>query len=454
MATTTLEIERKYEVPPGFALPDLTGLSAVASVEPRPTVRLDATYHDTEDLRLGAQRMTLRRRAGGEDEGWHLKRPAAEGKTETREPLSDRLPETLAAEVRPATGGAALRPVARVRNRRRETALRDGAGRVLAVIAEDKVRGDRLIPPRRTAKWRELEVELVDGERGLLDAVEAVLRTAGARPSPATSKLGRALEDAGPACLAAYLRAQRDAVVENDPGVRAEDADAVHDMRVAIRRLRATLRTYRPVFDRTRTEPLRDELHWLAGLLGPVRDADVLRDRIAEQVDGSVRQRVLARVAVDQARARAALAAALDGDRYATVRRSLDALSTDESVAGTRERATTERLRKGARKALRRADQRLDSALAATEDRDAGLHQARKAYKRARYAAELVTPLVGRRARKLAKRLGALQDVLGDHHDRVVAAALLRDFGIDAGPVADPTADVESARRRAAKIRL
>src|SRR5262249_42244791 len=162
-----------------------------------------------------------------------------------------------------------------------------------AMVAEDKVRGDRLIPPRHTARWRELEVELVDGEPALLDAVEAVLRTAGARPSGSASKLARALDvpdDPGPDRPAEYLRAQRDAGVGNEWGVRAQDADGVHDMRVAVRRLRATLRTHRAVFDGTRTEPLREELYWLAGLLGPVRDGDVLRVLVGELVDdGPVR---------------------------------------------------------------------------------------------------------------------------------------------------------------------
>jgi CHAD domain-containing protein len=458
MATTATEIERKYETPPGFSLPDLSGLPGVGSTGRGADPRLDATYYDTEDLRLAANRITLRRRSGGDDEGWHLKRPSGADRTETREPLSDDLPASLAAEVRPVTGGEPLVPVARIRNHRRETAIRDPHGRVLAVVARDKVRGDRHVRPRGTARWRELEVELVDGERPLLDAVEAVLRSAGARPSDSPSKLARALSapapnDSGAAYLTAYLRAQRCAVVDNDPRVRAQDVDGLHNMRVAVRRLRATLRTFRPLLDRERTEPIRAELHWLAGLLGAVRDGDVLRDLVdglpPDRVGGPVRARVRTRLDVDQAQARAALATALESQRYAALRRDLEALTEGEQP-----HATPKRLRRCARKALHRADDRLDRAVDSTDaGRDAALHDARRAYKRARYAVELVEPLVGPRAGKLAKRLAHLQDVLGDHQDAVVAAGLLAEFGIDT-PLPDITDDLGRARRRAGEIRI
>src|SRR5215475_7926051 len=104
MVTTTTEIERKYEIPSGFGLPDLGGLAGIGSVEGTADVNLDATYYDTADLRLAARKMTLRRREGGDDEGWHLKRPAGGDRTETRAPLSDALPDSLAAEIRPLVG--------------------------------------------------------------------------------------------------------------------------------------------------------------------------------------------------------------------------------------------------------------------------------------------------------------------------------------------------------------
>ena len=135
------------------------------------------------------------------------------------------------------------------------------------------------------------------------------------------------------------------------------------------------------------------------------------------------------------------LIAALDGDRYIALIRALDAISDAEPPA-----VSGKLLRRRVRKAVRGADAKLDRAVAldryptggvplpstVPQDRDVALHEARKAYKRARYGVELVTPLVGRRGRRLADRLSALQDVLGDHQDSVVAAQIMRDFGMRA----------------------
>jgi CHAD domain-containing protein len=467
--TTTTEVERKYDVPPGFRLPSPARVAGVARVDRPVEHRLDATYYDTADLRLVRQRITLRRRAGGGDEGWHLKRPDGDHRTETREPLSTNrsVPDSLASEVRAITRGEPLVPVMRLRTRRRETALRDADDRVLAVIADDTVTaeeprsGDPAVATLRRAapakRWRELEVELVDGSRDLLDAVEVVLRAAGARPADLPSKFARSLGDRYPAAatppgdpIERYLREQRDAIVANDPLVRAGDADGVHDMRVAIRRVRATLRTFRRALDRTHAEPLRAELHWLADLLGEVRDGDVLRRRFArglaavppEQVIGPVAGRITERLAARTAEARERLIAALDGDRYQAILVEMDRVVD----GGTAPAVPAKRLRRAARKALRRADARLDRADRVASgvpggtpevpvDRDLALHEARKAYKRARYAVELIAQ-PGRRsrgpARRLAKRLRALQEVLGDHQDAVVAARLLREYGVRA----------------------
>src|SRR6478735_11721915 len=100
MADTKREIERKYESDDG-ALPDLTRVPGVATVLDKGVTHLDATYHDTADQRLTAASVTLRRRTGGSDAGWHLKLPVAPGvRDEIRAPLSDTLPDELAALVR------------------------------------------------------------------------------------------------------------------------------------------------------------------------------------------------------------------------------------------------------------------------------------------------------------------------------------------------------------------
>jgi CHAD domain-containing protein len=475
MMAITTEIERKFVAPDGFALPDLTAIPGVASVGEPVEFDLDATYYDTTDLALARHRMTLRRRSGGHDAGWHLKRPAGDDRTELQVPAparSRKVPDALVTEVWVASRGEELVPIARVRNRRVERALRDDRGAVLAVLSADSVTSESYEAAggeRTSRQWHELEAELVDGSRDFLAAVSDALVAAGARAAESPSKLAQALGDLYPAntddradddarpaeepcwsdrTVGAYLREHRDELVRNDPLVRAGDPDGVHDMRVAIRRLRATLRTFRSMLDRSRTEPLRAELQWLGGLLGAVRDGDVLQQHFDEalaaeppdMIIGPVAARIHERLGTTTRQARDALAAGMTSRRYAQILGELDAV-VDSELA----QATGKRLRRTARKAVRRADVRLDVALqkpdeptgvafpsSAPESRDVALHDARKAYKRARYAAEALAPAAGAPALRLAKRLRNLQDILGEYQDSVVGAQLLRDYGMRA----------------------
>jgi CHAD domain-containing protein len=255
-----------------------------------------------------------------------------------------------------------------------------------------------------------------------------------------------------------YLRAQRDALIANDPGARTGDADAVHDMRVGTRRLRSTLRTFRgQLWSRERTEALRGELSWLADRLGGVRDAQVMEQRLhaavaaqpPDLVVGPVYSRIHGDLDADLRDARRELDAALDGVRYFRLLDELDRLVDTPPVDEARGRW----VRRKVAAAVRRADAKLDAATApdgadsaagsdsaagpdsaagsdsaAGPDRDAGLHEARKAYKRARYAVEVLAPEAGRPAKRLVKRLKALQDVLGDHQDSVITRQLVREF--------------------------
>ncbi|MGN9911043.1 CHAD domain-containing protein [Phytohabitans sp. LJ34] len=232
--------------------------------------------------------------------------------------------------------------------------------------------------------------------------------------------------------VVAYLRAQRDAIAANEPGVRDGDEDAVHDMRVAIRRLRSTLRSFRGMWERERVDALRGELKWLADKLGPVRDGQVMAARLAgavraeprQLVVGPVEARIQQHLGHDTSDAMERVRGALDGDRYAKLLGEVDAM-----VGAAADRGNGW-VRKRVRKAVRRADRMLDGADAADDhERDVQLHEARKAYKRARYAAE---PLDRKPAQQLAKQLKALQDVLGVHQDTVVTRAVLRDLGMRA----------------------
>jgi inorganic triphosphatase YgiF len=265
------------------------------------TRQLIADYVDTPALTLAAHGITLRRRRGGPDEGWHLKVPMAKGaRQEVRAPLGvgvHRVPARLAGLVAAHVRGHELVPIVTVQTTRTIRRLRGRRGEVLAEVADDVVLGRRLDADQRPASWREIEVELVDGPTGVLDAVEARLRAAGAVPSPAGSKLAHVLGDdltpdpgAAPArsaaeVLIAYVRRQRDQVLAYDPLVRlADHDDSVHKMRVAVRRIRSLLRTHSRLLDRDQAGSLDAELKWLAGELGTVRDLEVLNARFDRQL--------------------------------------------------------------------------------------------------------------------------------------------------------------------------
>ncbi|MGY1724050.1 CYTH domain-containing protein [Blastococcus sp. SYSU DS0533] len=201
MVAEQLEIERKFDVDGEFTVPRLDEVPGVAAVADPVVHELTAVYHDTPDLRLVRARVTLRRRTGGPDEGWHLKLPAgAAARRELHAPLADGTdvaPAELLEVIGGLLAGEVPAPVVTMRTRRVVTALRDAAGRVLAELADDTVTatvgaGTGGGAPE-VRSWRELEVELVDGPEPLLAAVGEVLLAAGARPSPRASKLAFAL---------------------------------------------------------------------------------------------------------------------------------------------------------------------------------------------------------------------------------------------------------------------
>jgi inorganic triphosphatase YgiF len=200
-ATSQLETERKYDAGPDFTLPDLSTLPGYTVTEPE-TFHLAATYFDTEDLRLIAHKVTLRRRTGGEDDGWHLKLPVRPGTRRERHlPLSagtDTVPAELQDMVADITEGRPLRPIAQLNTERTIRRLNGPDGKARAEVADDHVTGRRLDAGDEAARdplvWHEIEVELMSGPPDVLDAAEAALLAAGARPSASASKLSRVLE--------------------------------------------------------------------------------------------------------------------------------------------------------------------------------------------------------------------------------------------------------------------
>ncbi|MDT0446791.1 CYTH and CHAD domain-containing protein [Streptomyces johnsoniae] len=460
--SSTKETERKYEGP--VPLPELAGTGPVHTTRDPGGLLLDAVYYDTVDRRLAAGGVTLRRRTGGADDGWHLKLPlGGSSREEIRAPLTDRLPDSLLALVRSRVRREPIGAIVSLHTDRRRRLLLDAEGTALGEVAVDMVTARR---DGRTAEWTEIEVELADGaDPAVLDAVEERLAAAGLRPSGSASKLARALAETAEATawaapdaaggtaggdVLAYARRQWEILVGLDPAVRREQPDAVHRMRVATRRLRSCLRSHGKTLDRAATKPLGEELRWLAGELGVDRDREVLAERLGtrlaelppELVRGPVPLRLARRDGIARQASRARVTAALDSPRYLSLLDTLDLLlGTSPPLTDAAGRPAAKAMAKTLRREGDRLARRLDAALAAEPGpgRDAALHRARKAAKRARYAAEAARPALGKKARRTGKRFKRVQRVLGDHHDSVVARAALRQVAAEAEAAGEPS---------------
>ena len=449
VTTEHVEVERKFDVDQSFVLPDLSAVDGVGSIEGPEERLLEAVYQDAADLRLARARVTLRRRTGGPDAGWHLKLPSIDGaRLELHAPLGrgrTKPPAQLLAPVVGILRGSTPRPVATLQTRRLVTTLRGDDGAVLAEIADDHVVATALAEgpdqPATTLNWREVEVELVDGRPPLLDAVGAALTAAGARPSGSASKLQRVLEErlaavdgagsrvprkkptAGDVVLAA-LRAQIADLQDADLRIRTDRPDGVHQMRIACRRLRSTLAAFRPVLDRSRTEPVRDELRWLGGELSEARDGEValehLRSVVAAQPVELVLGPVAARMQQEEIKqveaGRERSIRTLGDKRYLALLDTLNGFLTEPPLTPQAGRPAGPVLRS----ALRRSGKRLLQRTAAAQDGSIErLHDVRKAAKRVRYTAEIARPVLGAPVNRLRKRMKAVHQALGEMADTV-----------------------------------
>jgi CHAD domain-containing protein len=445
-----IEREVKLEAALSFRLPALDGIAEGVDIEPRAPRRVSATYFDTDDLRLTRWGVSLRHRSS---DGWTVKLPhASDGKLLVREELvfdgDPRRPPVEAVDlVRAFVRTAALRPQVRLRTIRRQTSLRNGVGESVAEVVDDEV---AVLDGRKIAmRFHEVEVEISDdSQTALLEALIGRLQQHGAGPPDPTPKVVRALgarasrrpevlvdglaadatiEDVVRRAIAASV----ERLIRHDPIVRLDtDPEGVHQTRVATRRLRSDLRTFRSVLDPDWAQSLRSELGWLAESLGAVRDADVLLARIAGRVDGLPEEdkggaeRVLAELRTARAAAYDELLEALRSERYlALLDRLIDAanapvFATDAGSSGEvlLRRLVRQPLRKLARQVEALGDQPTDEEL----------HAVRIRAKRARYAAEAAAPVLGKHTRAEAAAAAKLQDVLGEQRDAVVAERWLR----------------------------
>lgn len=239
--------------------------------------------------------------------------------------------------------------------------------------------------------------------------------------------------------VGSYLAEQCTVILDAESPLRAGE-NVVHPTRVAVRRLRSTLRVFGDLFDVARAGHLEDELIWWAGLLGEVRDLDVLLEAVTAQVAalppelvlGPVTATLETEVAVRRKVGLDVVHAAMDAERYRALVALLEAWRRDPPFTEAGDVPAT-RVRVYVRRAEKKVSRRLAAAVTAREGGDEHadelFHSARKAGKRHRYAVEAAVPLWGARAERTVLERKALQDLLGAHQDRFVTAAFLRDLG-------------------------
>ncbi len=460
-----IERELKLGVWPGYELPDIADLLDGGTALATEEQRLQAVYYDTPDLRLLRRGVTLRFRSGEPPGGvWTAKLPAATpavglARREITMPgQAASMPEPLADLVRGWALGVPLTQVARLRTVRQRTRLLGSDNQPLAELDDDAVsilRGSRV-----AARFRELEVELADtAPVKLLPRLAERLRASGAQPIDQVPKLVRAL---GPPALAPWELAapelSRRPTAERlvQAGLLAaaatfadhyaaivldEDPEGVHQARVAVRRLRCDVRTFGSLLDHDALRPLSEELGWLAGTLGTVRDLDVLLTRLrtdAQRLDLEEQRQseeVFGRLVGQRGTAYAELREALRSPRCAALLENiLERVSAPPFVSPYAARPASDvvpKLVRGPLHKLRREGERIGRP----PDDDA-LHRVRILVKRLRYATDVAAPLAAKRARGATRALARLQDVLGEHNDACVALTHLRALADDATPAA------------------
>ena len=448
-----VEREAKLLAPDALELPDLSALAPGSTAAVLPVMRLDATYYDTADLRLARSGITLRHRGGEPGPAWTVKFPKdSQGsdlvRTEIRlEGPVDQIPRTARDLVLATARTGTLEPVARLTTVRRPVDIRGGDGDLLAEVVDDiVVIAHNGLPAGR---FREVEVELraPDEDGRLLAAAVSRLVEAGCTEEAPVPKLVRALGEhaTGPPDVVVPTLAPRPTaaevvrhaiarsvaqIIRHDPGARlGTDPESVHKLRVAARRLRSDLHSFSPLLDKQQLAPVRAELSWLGGVVGAVRDTDVLGARLRElhDVDTPGFDMLMSRLACEAAGARDAMLEALRDPRYLGLLDTLVDLAAAPPFVKPRPftgRSPTKIAAKIARKPWRRLVDAVDALDPHPSDTD--LHKIRILAKRCRYAAEAVAPLAGPKAASFAGAVADLQTVLGDHQDTVVAELWLR----------------------------
>ena len=459
---SSIEREIKLSVDGRFRIPKLPGRPLVPRL-------LTSTYYDTPDHRLAQVRITLRHRVERRKGLWQLKVPATDGRRELEiaggpGSLPTVLRELLVANLR----GSKVVPVATLRTRRTGVRVRAASGPVADVVLDlvAVMKDGRVV-----RRFRELEIEWLGKDKTLEAYLEALLRKAGAGDHDGRSKMFQAVnwtagsnglpEADAPVAeqLAFMLRRRVKALLAYDPGTRlGGEIEDLHQMRVAIRRLRALLRAAGPLLNPEWSEPLRAELAWVGGLLGPARDLDVQAAYFQAEAatlksrDRRPLERFIEQLRREREVAQRALVEGLRSPRYMELvealtraMRSLPVVASDQTLSHIAARQFR-KLRK-AMKQIRRSPT------------DSELHRIRIRTKRARYASELAETSAGKSAARFVEQARKFQDLLGIHQDAVLAEDYIRAFvertkGLRTAFVAGRMVERQRQRREAARAVL
>ncbi len=480
----TTELEVKVAAPAGFQMPRLNGFEELSAAH----VVLKATYWDTDDLLLTGWGHSLRYRDAddGSESGWTLKLAGPPSKLANRREITfddpDGAPPAAARQaLLGVIGRRSLVPVAVVTTHRLSRRLKVRKGDSTVEVADDEVTS--MVGESPGPAFREVEVELLDGQRSVLRRAAKVLTKAGAGDPDPTPKVARVLvswprraviptTSARPKTVAELVSAAITAgyrqLLERDPLIRVSgEMDDIHKARVATRRLRSDLKSLEPYCDEFRVEGLRRELAWLGAMLGQVRDLDVLGDTLAAQLqtmavaraahgeaaaleggpvaalpgrpssdgesaivedgadDAGAAVSLQERVRRERTQALATLIDVMGSSRYLGLLADLRRLALDPPVRSTK--VADAGATKAMQKVTGRAFDRVTNRVNGLEDPPAteALHEVRKAAKRARYAAELASASSRGATDKLARRLTGLQDTLGATQDAVTARTWL-----------------------------
>ena len=457
------EREIKLSVDSDFRLPRLPGT-------PMPRKILTSIYYDTASHDLTRARITLRYRVEQGKKAWQLKLPLCNDRQEVEFLDQHPLPPAAFRDLLVLhLGERKLAPVATLRVWRTGVLVRRNRipAAEVALDSVSVVKHECVIQ-----RFRELEIEQVGPDEGLLRDIERQLREAGAHDHDGRPKLFRALSLPAPApetppapkappaghvkwALTQHVRW----LLAHDPGTRlGAQIESLHQMRVATRRLRAVFRAAQPMFVPEWAASLEHELAWLSECLSHARDLDV---QIAyfngetARLDARDRKplaQFVAHLQTQREHMQQVVLSELKSARYFDLIRRLQQAAHDPSVVDTA--VTLRELAEQEFKKLRKAIRRMGPA-----PNHAVLHAVRIKTKRARYAAELALWSVGKPAARFMKQARAVQDLLGHYQDSFTAETYIRAFlkqstGVRAGFVAGRMIERQRQRRDAIQKNL